>query len=124
MTSVLLVDDHEDLRMTAARILEKCGLDVIGLAADGMEGVEQYKKLSPDVVLLDIDMPKMSGADALKEIINYDKTACVIMVTAVSTPSVIDDCLTLGAADHLSKDTPALELVEKIKAVFAEHTRG
>ena len=58
MTSVLLIDDDEALRMTAERILDKCGLDVIGLAGDGVEGVKQFKKLSPDIVLLDIDMPK------------------------------------------------------------------
>ena len=124
MTTVLLVDDNEPLLMTAQRILDNFGLDVIGLAKDGAEGVKQFKTLKPDIVLLDIEMPIMSGVDALKEIISLDETACVIMLTAVSDSSVIDDCRNSGAADFLSKDTDALELVDKIKAIFDKHTQA
>ena len=123
MTSVLLVDDNEPLLTSAQRILDNFGLDVIGLAKDGVEGVKQFKKLNPDIVLLDIEMPTMSGMDALKEIIGLDETACVIMLTAVSESSLIDDCLKFGAAGYLSKDTEALEMVDKIKAIFDNHTR-
>jgi DNA-binding NarL/FixJ family response regulator len=75
----------------------------------------------PDLALLDIDMPKMSGMDALMEIIKHDDEACVIVLTSVAMSSVVDDCLLFGAKDCVRKDTPADELVTRIKSVLTEH---
>ena len=62
----------------------------------------------------------MSGTEALEEIIKRDQNACVIMLTLIEVSDVIDDCLKLGAADYLRKDTPANELIEKVNTIVSK----
>ena len=121
MTKVLLVDDDDAIRMTVKMVLDHNGFDVVGEGKNGLEGVKKFKSLKPDLVLLDIDMPKMSGMDALREMIKHDDEACIVMLTSVAMSSVVDDCLLFGAKDYVRKDTPADDLIAKIKEVLAKH---
>ena len=75
MANILIVDDSRTSRKMLTGILEGAGHKIIGEACDGKAGIEQYKALRPDVVTMDITMPTLDGIEALKEIMDYDKTS-------------------------------------------------
>lgn len=100
---VLLVDDAKASRLIVGRLVKKLGHEVVGEAGDGEQGVAMYKELNPDVVLSDIEMPVMNGYDMLKEIVEYDKDAKVVMVTSVVNAQFIRKILALGALDSVKK---------------------
>ena len=124
MTTVLVADDDEVLRMTVKAVLESAGYDVVGEAINGEDAIKKFASLQPDLVMLDIDMPKMSGTEALEEIVKHDEDACVIMLTLIENSAVIDDCLKLGAADYVRKDTPATELIDKVNTIVSKRLKG
>lgn len=80
---VLIVDDAAFMRMMIKDILVKNGFEVVGEAADGVQAVDKYKELSPDLVTMDITMPEMDGIAALKEIKHINPQAKVIMCSAM-----------------------------------------
>jgi len=82
-SKILIVDDAAFMRMMIKDILEKNDYEVVGEAQDGVEAVEKYKELSPDLVTLDITMPEKDGITALKEIMAEDPNAKVIMCSAM-----------------------------------------
>lgn len=103
MAKILIVDDSRTSRRMLTNILEEAGHSVIGEACDGKAGIEQYKALQPDVVTMDITMPVLDGIAALQEIMDYDKSAKVIMVTAASQKNKMLEAVKFGASDFLSK---------------------
>lgn len=121
MATVLIVDDEDNVRAQAAAAFEASDFDVVGEAADGVAAVDQFQKLSPDIVMLDIDMPTKSGMEALRDIIKIDADACVIMFTLVNVTSVIDDCLLMGAKDYVRKDLSEEELISRVSDIYAKH---
>jgi len=121
MATLLIVDDEDNVRAQAAAAFEASDFDVVGEAADGVAAVDQFQKLSPDIVILDIDMPTKSGMEALRDIIKSDADACVIMFTLVNVTSVIDDCLLMGAKDYVRKDLPEEELISRVSDIYAKH---
>ena len=82
MAKILIVDDSKTSRRFLRNMLEKAGHEIIDEAVNGREGVDKYKELHPDIVTMDITMPVLDGIDAVGEIMDYDKEAKVIMVTA------------------------------------------
>ncbi|AIF43667.1 response regulator [Virgibacillus sp. SK37] len=103
MGLVLLVDDTAFIRMNLASILTKAGHEVVGEAMNGLEAIQQYKKLRPDLVIMDITMPVMSGIEALKEIIRFDSDAHIIMCSAMNQQKVVVEAIESGAKDFLVK---------------------
>jgi len=79
------------------------GHEVAGVGSDGKEGIELYKSTKPDIVLLDVTMPNMDGRQCLREILQIDASAHVMMVSAVSTAEVKEQCLSAGAKDFVDK---------------------
>lgn len=100
---VLICDDsmfaRKKLNMTIANI----GVKEIYEATDGEEAVAKYKEHKPDVVFMDIIMPKVTGIDALRQIIEFDPDAKVVMASSVGTQGHLKDALKAGAADFLQK---------------------
>lgn len=82
MAKILIVDDSKTSRKILRNILEDSGHEVVGEAINGEEAVVKYKELQPDITTMDITMPVMDGLQALKEIMDTDKNAKVVMVTA------------------------------------------
>lgn len=101
---VLIVDDTKTYRVLISGIIRKMGCEIVGEAEDGDQAVEMFKALAPDLVMLDIEMPRMHGIAALKEIIAHDANAKVIMCTTVDNYDIVDDCLANGAVDYIRKD--------------------
>lgn len=102
-TRVLIVDDAKFMRHMIKNILADLGYEIVGEAEDGSEACEMYKSLSPDVVTMDIVMPKTNGIDALKEIRAHDPKAKVIMISAIDQREPLMEALKLGAVDYVVK---------------------
>lgn len=100
---LLLVDDAAFMRMKLKQVLTELGHEVVGEASNGAEGVEQFKKLKPDAVTMDITMPDMDGLTALKKIRELDPQAIVIMVSAMGQQSYVLDAVKAGAKDFIVK---------------------
>ncbi|MBK5251251.1 MAG: response regulator [Peptostreptococcaceae bacterium] len=112
--SVLIVDDAVFVRMMVKDILEKNGFMVVGEAGNGIKAVEEYKKLKPDIVTMDITMPEMNGIEALKEIKKFDPKAKVIMCSARGQQVMVLDAIKAGAMDFIVKPFNGERVVEAI----------
>ena len=119
-TTILLADDHVLVRQGTRELLEhENDLLVVGEAGDGEEAVELAVSLHPDVVIMDIAMPKMSGIEATRKIKSMQPDTAVLILSAYDDDQYIFALLEAGAAGYLLKDVPAQELVEAIRAVHA-----
>lgn len=103
MANVLLVDDSKTSRKILRTILEGAGHTIIGEASNGEEGIDLYMDLKPDLTTMDITMPVMDGIEALKQIINLDKNAKIVMVTAAGQKNKILEAVKYGAEDFIAK---------------------
>ena len=107
--TVLLVDDTVDLRTLLRMALERSGrFHVVGEAGDGRKAIELTESLQPDLVLLDLNMPVMSGLEALPHIRAVAPRSQVVVFSGISVPEVD------GAADYIIKGTPASEIVSRL----------
>lgn len=120
MNRILIVDDSRTSRKILRGILEDAGLEVVGEAMDGQDGVNKYKELRPDLVSLDITMPVMDGLTALKNIKEIDPNAKVVMVTAAGQQNKMIDAIKLGASEFVTKPFEADDIIRLIKKLFAE----
>lgn len=116
---VLVVDDAAFMRMMIKDILTKNGYDVVGEAADGLQAVERYQDLRPDLVTLDITMPEMDGIDALKHIRSADPSARVIMCSAMGQQSMVIDAIQAGARDFIVKPFQAERVLEAVRKALS-----
>lgn len=118
MARVLVVDDAAFMRMTIKRMLEANGHSMAGEAADGIEAVEKYKMVKPDVVLLDITMPEMNGVDALKHIKEIDPAAKIIICSAAGQQARVAQAIENGAKDFIVKPFETERLMMAIRKVM------
>jgi two-component system, chemotaxis family, chemotaxis protein CheY len=103
MKKVLIADDASFMRQMIREIIEPEGWEVVGEASDGVEVVEKFKKLHPDVVMMDIVMPKRSGIDAVKAIKAEDASARVVMCSALGQEALVTEAMQAGARDFIVK---------------------
>jgi two-component system chemotaxis response regulator CheY len=101
--SILIADDLSFMRMIQKEILTERGYIIAGEASDGIEAVEKYKNLRPDLVLLDITMPNMNGLEAMRKIFAFDPKARVIMCSALGQQNLIVDAIKAGVKDFIVK---------------------
>jgi two-component system chemotaxis response regulator CheY len=113
--TVLIVDDSMVMRSMIEDTLLNGGFDVIGQAKDGGEALELYTELNPDLVTLDIVMPREHGIDALKKIIEHDQDARIIVVSGLHQKSLLMEALEVGARDYVIKPFENQELLEAAK---------
>ena len=115
---VLVVDDHTVLRKGLCSLLTpKYGIEVIGEAGDGFEAVEQARTLQPDVILMDLMMPRKSGLDAILEIRRQDPEARILVLTSFGEDAKVSAAIRAGAMGFLLKDSSLDELVHAIRTV-------
>lgn len=123
LVSVLIVEDQRIVREGLAALFEdEPGIRIAGEAAGGAEAVEAYARLRPDVVLMDLQMPGVDGAEATRRIRQADPAARVLVLTTYATDEFIFTALRAGAMGYLLKDASAAELVAAIRAVYAGQT--
>jgi two-component system, NarL family, response regulator len=120
---VLLVDDHALFRTGVANIInQERDLRVIAEAGDGFQAVEEFERGRPDVVLLDLRMPRMEGVEAVQRIRERDPNAKVIVLTTYDTDEDISRALRAGAKAYVLKDISADALIRCIRDVLAGKT--
>lgn len=98
--------------------LEKAGYTVSEEARDGYEAVQLYKKIKPDLVMLDITMPKLSGLQAVKEIKSYDKNANIVMCSAMGQHFMVIDAIKSGAKDFIVKPFQPERIIEVVNNIL------
>jgi DNA-binding NarL/FixJ family response regulator len=113
---VLIVDDHDLFRTGLRNLLEEQGLQVIGEAAAGNEAVRAVRELAPDVVVMDLNMPGMSGVEATRHITGIAPLTRVLVLTISDQDSDVLDAILAGACGYLLKDSSIQELMAGIRA--------
>lgn len=103
MVNVMIADDSESIRLVLKDILDIGSHVVVGEAIDGQQAVDKYPEINPDVVLLDLAMPKKDGLAVVKEIMSKHPDAKIILITASDNQKIIKDCLSAGALAYISK---------------------
>jgi two-component system chemotaxis response regulator CheY len=117
---VLVVDDSMFIAKQLGQIFTSEGFEVADTAADGAQGVEKYKELYPniDLVTMDITMPVMDGVSALEKILEFDKEAKVIMVSALGKEDVVKKSLLMGAKSYIVKPLDRKKVLERAVSVL------
>ena len=118
MARVLVADDASFMRQMIREIVESEGFEVCGEASDGIEAIDEYKRLHPDVVTMDIVMPRKSGIDAVRGIMELDPTACVVMCSALGQETLVTEALQAGAKDFIVKPFKPDSVIEILKKVL------
>ena len=113
---VLIVDDSMFVKKQISQILSSEGFEIVGTASDGLEGLEKYKELYPNVdfVTMDITMPNMDGISSLEKIIEFDKEAKVIMVSALGKQDLVKKALMMGAKNYIVKPLDRVKVLERV----------
>lgn len=120
LARVLIVDDAAFMRMTIKKMLEAHDHVVCGEAANGIEAVQKYSEVNPDVVLLDITMPEMNGVEALKKIKEIDKGARVVICSAMGQQAMVAQAIQFGAKDFIVKPFEEDRLIASIEKVMTK----
>lgn len=118
MKNVLIVDDAAFMRLAIRNILEKNEFEVAGEAENGIEAIKKYKELKPDIVTMDLTMPEMAGIDALKAIMEYDRGARVVVVSALGQEAQIKEAVIYGAKSFIVKPIKEEHLVNTLNKIL------
>jgi DNA-binding NarL/FixJ family response regulator len=117
--TVLVVDDFERLRDAICQLLEDTqDLCVIGMASDGLEAVKQARQLQPDLVLLDVGLPKVNGIEAAREIRKASPASKLLFLSQESSTAVIAEAFRIGAHGYVLKSEMLNELLDAVDAVL------
>ncbi|MER2566280.1 MAG: response regulator [Myxococcaceae bacterium] len=117
---VLVVDDSVFMRDIIKDIFAAGGFTVIGEAGNGVEAVEKYKELKPDLVTMDLVMPYRNGIDATREILRTDTKALVVMCSALGQETMVMEAIEAGAVDFIVKPPRAEDVLAVVKKVLGE----
>lgn len=115
--SVMIVDDALFMRNMLKDIFTRAGFEVVAEAENGQEALERYREVHPDLVTMDIVMPKRSGIEALQDIMAEDPEACIVMVSALGQDSLVLEAVESGARDFIVKpfkEEKVLEVVSRV----------
>ena len=118
MKTVLIVDDAKVSVDITREILTRHGYNVIGDAENGEDGLEKYKDLSPDLVIMDITMPRVDGIKGIELIKAYDRTARIIVCSAMGQRSLVMEALQKGASSYVVKPFTEEQLITAANKVF------
>ena len=117
MAKFLIVDDSEIFRRKLTKIVTNLGHKVIGHAEDGNIGFERYKELKPDIVLMDITMPKVDGLKGVQMIKEFDRQAKIVMCSAMGQKELVLKAIKAGAKDFIIKPFDEKRVVESVNRV-------
>ncbi len=117
---VLVVDDAIFMRNIIKDIFASGGFDVVGEAANGLEAIEKYKELKPDLTTMDLVMPFKNGIEATREILKNDAKAVVVMCSALGQEAMVMEAIEAGAVDFIVKPFRAEDVLAVVKKVLGE----
>ena len=117
---IMLAEDHKVVREGTRRLLEsQSDFQVVGEASDGIEAVELAKKLRPEIIIMDVSMPRLNGIEATKEIKSLYPNIAILVLTGYDDDEYVFALLEAGAAGYLLKESSGEELIEAIRQVMA-----
>ena len=116
--TILLVDDAAIMRLMLKNLLVKNGYEVVGEAENGLQAIEKYKELKPNLVIMDITMPNKDGLTALKEIKKEFPAAKIVMCSAMGQESYVVDAIKSGASDFIVKPFQADRIISTVTKVL------
>ena len=122
MANILIVDDAKFMRMTLGQIFLEADHTVVGEAANGTEAVDQYIKVKPDLVTMDITMPEMDGIEAVKKIKGIDPNAIIIMCSAIGQSRLVLEAIEAGAVDFIVKPFEKERVIEAVERALRHET--
>jgi two-component system chemotaxis response regulator CheY len=114
MANIMIADDSDAIRLVLNDILSIGNHTVVGEAINGEQTVELFFKISPDLLLLDLAMPKKDGLTVVKEIMEKNPQAKIILITASDDQKIINQCLELGASSCISKPFDIKNILKQI----------
>ena len=117
---VLIVDDAIFMRNIIKDIFSSGGFEVVGEAANGLEAVEKFRELKPDLTTMDLVMPFKNGIEATREIVKADPKAVVIMCSALGQEAMVMEAIEAGAVDFIVKPPRAEDVLSVVKKVLGE----
>ncbi|AGX43041.1 response regulator [Clostridium saccharobutylicum] len=117
MKKVLIVDDAVYMRLSLRDILERNGFEVIGDAVNGIDAINKYKMLIPDIVTMDITMPEMDGVKALQEIKKLDPNAKVVIISAMGQESIVREAIMNGAKGFIIKPFKEEKVIQSLSKI-------
>jgi two-component system chemotaxis response regulator CheY len=118
-TRVLIVDDAVFMRNTLKEIFTSSGYEIAGEAANGVEAVEKYQDVTPEVTTMDIVMPFKNGIEATREILKSDPSATIIICSALGQESLVMEAIEAGATDFIVKPFKAENVIQVVKKALA-----
>ena len=118
MVRMLVADDASFMRMMIREIVEDEGYEIVGEASDGLEAIAMYGDLHPDIVTMDIVMPRCSGIDAVRKITSLDPGAAIVMCSALGQDSLIAESVKAGAKDFIVKPFRPEEVLAKLGPIL------
>jgi two-component system chemotaxis response regulator CheY len=119
-TRVLIVDDAVFMRNTLKEIFTAAGeFEVVGEASNGVEAIEKYRALKPEITTMDIVMPFKNGIEATREILNEDPQATVVICSALGQESLVTEAIEAGATDFIVKPFKTENVVQVVKKALA-----
>jgi len=119
MSTVLVVDDFEPFRRcVCSRLENRPDLQVIGEASDGFEAIEKAQALKPDLILLDIGLPRLNGIEAAHRISRLIPTATILFVSQISDADVVQEALSNGAKGYVWKQDAGVDLMPAVEAAL------
>jgi DNA-binding NarL/FixJ family response regulator len=113
---VLLVDDHDLFRTGLRNLLEEQTVQVVGEAADGMQAIRMVRELAPDVVVMDLNMPGMTGVEATRQVTSLAPLTRVVVLTISDQDEDVMNAILAGACGYLMKDSSIQDLMQGIRA--------
>jgi two-component system chemotaxis response regulator CheY len=116
---ILVVDDAAIIRLMLTKILVSDDYEVVGEAGNGLEAVEKYEELKPDLVTMDITMPDMDGIQAVKAIKKLDPNAKIVMCSAMGQKMMVLEAIEAGAASFIVKPFDELKVKEVLKRTLS-----
>src|SRR5919109_1449047 len=117
---VMLVDDHDLFRTGLRNLLEEQGVHIVAEAADGSSALQMVRELTPDVVVMDLNMPGMNGIEATREITRVAPLTRVLVLTISDQDGDVMDAILAGACGYLMKDSSIQDLMQRIRAATVE----
>lgn len=117
---VLVVDDAIFMRNMIKDIFTSGGFEVVGEASNGLEAVDRFQELAPDLVTMDIVMPFKSGIEATREIVKLKPGATIIMCSALGQESLVMEAIEAGASDFIVKPFKAEDVLQVVKKVLGD----
>ncbi len=120
---VLVVDDEAHIRKFVTLMLRGLGEPVVLQAANGREALQVYEREKPDLVLLDVNMPRIDGLQTLRILKASDPKCTVVMLTSLVNRQTVEECLNLGAVGYLRKDNPPDAMTAQLKRILGQCLR-